>query len=428
MARILLGVSGGIAAYKALELVRLATRPGHAVRVVQTPTAQRFVGAASFAALTGAPVLTDEFERDPRAARSPTSRRRTTTRSATSSSSATPTPTSIAPASANTIAKLAHGLADNLLTSAALAATLPVLVAPGDERPHVGAPGHAGQPRRCCASAASPSSSPASGALASKGEWGVGPPGRAGRAAGRRRGASCRRGAAARGTACACSSPPAARASRSTPCATSATARRGRMGFALADEAAALRRRGHRGRRQRRARRATPASRYVEVETAAELRGRLRGRAFAALRRAADGRRRRRLPARRPPRRASSRRTGRDALDARARGARRTCSAGLAAAPPARARRSSASPPSTARRAVAYGRDKLDAQGARRGRRQRRLAARASASTRTDNEVTIVTAAGERHVPRAAKAEVARGDPRRGRRPALARPRRRRSG
>ena len=54
MARLLLGVSGGIAAYKALELVRLATAAGHAVRVVQTPTSTRFVGTASFAALTGA--------------------------------------------------------------------------------------------------------------------------------------------------------------------------------------------------------------------------------------------------------------------------------------------------------------------------------------------------------------------------------------
>ena len=53
--RLLLGVSGGIAAYKALELVRLATKSGHAVRVVQTPTSERFVGRASFAALTGAP-------------------------------------------------------------------------------------------------------------------------------------------------------------------------------------------------------------------------------------------------------------------------------------------------------------------------------------------------------------------------------------
>ena len=65
MSRILLGVSGGIAAYKALELVRLATGAGHAVRVVQTPASRRFVGEASFAALTGAPVLVSEFERDP---------------------------------------------------------------------------------------------------------------------------------------------------------------------------------------------------------------------------------------------------------------------------------------------------------------------------------------------------------------------------
>jgi phosphopantothenoylcysteine decarboxylase/phosphopantothenate--cysteine ligase len=130
MARILLGVTGGIAAYKALEFVRLATKAGHAVRVVQTPTSERFVGRASFAALTGAPVLTDEFERDPARGAFP--------------DQAPPEhdPLShlelvrnadaflIAPASANTIAKLAGGLADNLLTSAFLAATCPVLVAP----------------------------------------------------------------------------------------------------------------------------------------------------------------------------------------------------------------------------------------------------------------------------------------------------------
>jgi phosphopantothenoylcysteine decarboxylase/phosphopantothenate--cysteine ligase len=130
MARILLGVSGGIAAYKALELVRLATAAGHAVRVVQTPASTRFVGTASFAALTGAPVLTDEFERDPARGAFP----------------GQPAPEHdplshlelvrnadvlvVAPASANTIAKLAHGLADNLLTNAALAATCPLLVAP----------------------------------------------------------------------------------------------------------------------------------------------------------------------------------------------------------------------------------------------------------------------------------------------------------
>src|SRR3954464_11686812 len=130
MARLLLGVSGGIAAYKALEVVRLATKAGHAVRAIQTPASQRFVGAASFAALTGAPVLTDEFERDPARGAFP------------GQDAPSHDPAShlelvrnadaylIAPASANTIAKLAHGLADNLLTSAALAASCPVLVAP----------------------------------------------------------------------------------------------------------------------------------------------------------------------------------------------------------------------------------------------------------------------------------------------------------
>ena len=59
MARILVGVSGGIAAYKSLELARLATKEGHSVRVLMTPAAQRFVGAASFEGITGAPVLTD---------------------------------------------------------------------------------------------------------------------------------------------------------------------------------------------------------------------------------------------------------------------------------------------------------------------------------------------------------------------------------
>src|SRR5256885_1063350 len=61
MGRVLLGVSGGVAAYKALEVVRLATKAGHAVRVIQTPTAQRFVGAASFAALTVAPAMTNHM-------------------------------------------------------------------------------------------------------------------------------------------------------------------------------------------------------------------------------------------------------------------------------------------------------------------------------------------------------------------------------
>ena len=66
MARILIGVSGGIAAYKAIELARLATKAGHGVRVVMTPAARRFVGAATFEGITGAPVLVGEFEARPR--------------------------------------------------------------------------------------------------------------------------------------------------------------------------------------------------------------------------------------------------------------------------------------------------------------------------------------------------------------------------
>jgi phosphopantothenoylcysteine decarboxylase/phosphopantothenate--cysteine ligase len=130
VARLLLGVSGGIAAYKALEFVRLATQAGHTVRVIQTPRSERFVGRASFEALTGAPVLGDEFEPDPLRGsypgepapeRSPISHLALVARAELYL---------IAPASANTLAKLAHGHADNLLCTAALAAGCPVLVAP----------------------------------------------------------------------------------------------------------------------------------------------------------------------------------------------------------------------------------------------------------------------------------------------------------
>ena len=130
MARILLGVSGGIAAYKALELARLATKEGHAVRVLMTPAAQRFVGPASFEGIVGAPVLTDEFERDPTRGAFP----------------GDPVPEHdpighlevvgnadaylIAPASANTVAKLAAGIADSMVTTSFLASSAPRLVAP----------------------------------------------------------------------------------------------------------------------------------------------------------------------------------------------------------------------------------------------------------------------------------------------------------
>jgi phosphopantothenoylcysteine decarboxylase/phosphopantothenate--cysteine ligase len=130
MSRILLGVSGGIAAYKALELVRLATAAGHAVRVVQTPASQQFVGAASFAALTGAPVLVSEFERDPARGAFPDQPAPAHEPLSHLELVANADVYVIAPASANTIAKLAAGLADNLLTSCALAASCPLVLAP----------------------------------------------------------------------------------------------------------------------------------------------------------------------------------------------------------------------------------------------------------------------------------------------------------
>jgi phosphopantothenoylcysteine decarboxylase/phosphopantothenate--cysteine ligase len=130
MSRILLGVSGGIAAYKALELVRLATADGHAVRVVQTPASERFVGRASFAALTGAPVLSSEFERDPARGAFPDQPAPAHEPLSHLELVANADVYVIAPASANTIAKLAAGLADNLLTSCALAASCPLVLAP----------------------------------------------------------------------------------------------------------------------------------------------------------------------------------------------------------------------------------------------------------------------------------------------------------
>jgi phosphopantothenoylcysteine decarboxylase / phosphopantothenate---cysteine ligase len=130
MSRILLGVSGGIAAYKALELVRLATGEGHAVRVVQTPASQRFVGAASFAALTGAPVLVSEFERDPARGAFPDQAQPEHDPLSHLELVANAAVYVVAPASANTIAKLAAGLADNLLSSCALAAACPLVIAP----------------------------------------------------------------------------------------------------------------------------------------------------------------------------------------------------------------------------------------------------------------------------------------------------------
>ena len=130
MARILIGVSGGIAAYKALELARLATKEGHAVRVLMTPTAERFVGPASFEGIVGAPVLTDEFERDPTRGAFPGDPAPEHDPIGHLEVVANADAYLIAPASANTVAKLAAGIADSMVTTSFLACSAPRLVAP----------------------------------------------------------------------------------------------------------------------------------------------------------------------------------------------------------------------------------------------------------------------------------------------------------
>src|SRR5438128_1865906 len=107
MARILQGVTGGIAAYKACELTRLLVKAGHEVVPVVTAGAERFVRAETFHALARRPEGGDPY---PHLARADL--------------------LVIAPLTANTLAKLAHGLADNVLTEAALAHRGPVLLAP----------------------------------------------------------------------------------------------------------------------------------------------------------------------------------------------------------------------------------------------------------------------------------------------------------
>ncbi len=130
MARILLGVSGGIAAYKSLELARLATVAGHGVRVVMTETAGRFVGAASVEGIVGAPVLSSEFERDPLGGAFPGGPRPEHDPIGHLEVAANCDAYLIAPASANTTAKLAAGMADSMLTTSFLACTAPRLLAP----------------------------------------------------------------------------------------------------------------------------------------------------------------------------------------------------------------------------------------------------------------------------------------------------------
>ncbi|WP_367137723.1 bifunctional phosphopantothenoylcysteine decarboxylase/phosphopantothenate--cysteine ligase CoaBC [Saccharothrix sp. HUAS TT1] len=113
---VVLGVGGGIAAYKACEVLRRLTESGHAVRVVPTEGALEFVGAATFEALSGRPVRTGVFEDVPSVPHVRIGQEADLV--------------VVAPATANLIAKAAHGLADDLLTNTLLTARCPVLLVP----------------------------------------------------------------------------------------------------------------------------------------------------------------------------------------------------------------------------------------------------------------------------------------------------------
>jgi phosphopantothenoylcysteine decarboxylase/phosphopantothenate--cysteine ligase len=116
VARIVLGVSGGVAAYKAALLLRSFTEAGHAVRVVPTPGALQFVGAATFEALSGQPVTTDVWSDVPEVAHVRIGQ--------------TADLVVVAPATADLLARAAAGRADDLLTATLLTASCPVLFVP----------------------------------------------------------------------------------------------------------------------------------------------------------------------------------------------------------------------------------------------------------------------------------------------------------
>ena len=116
--RVLLCVTGGIAAYKAAELVRRLREAGAQVQVAMTENAQRFVGAQTFQALSGLPVRSSLWDAQAEAAMGHLELARWAEQVV------------VAPATANTLAKLAHGFADDLVSTLCLATEAPLLIAP----------------------------------------------------------------------------------------------------------------------------------------------------------------------------------------------------------------------------------------------------------------------------------------------------------
>lgn len=120
--RILLGVTGGVAAFKAIEVARRLIEHGATVQVVMTEAATRFIGPATFQALTGEPVYTDAWDA------------RIDNLMPHIELSRAADLVLVAPATADFMAKLAHGLADDLLSTLCLAREIPLLVAPAMNR------------------------------------------------------------------------------------------------------------------------------------------------------------------------------------------------------------------------------------------------------------------------------------------------------
>ncbi|MBN4926463.1 bifunctional phosphopantothenoylcysteine decarboxylase/phosphopantothenate--cysteine ligase CoaBC [Hoyosella rhizosphaerae] len=114
--RIVIGVAGGIAAYKSCALIRYFTERGHSVRVVPTASALEFIGKATFEALSGNPVDTGVFEKVPEVQHVKLGQQADLV--------------IVAPATADVMARAAHGRADDLLTATLLTARCPVLFAP----------------------------------------------------------------------------------------------------------------------------------------------------------------------------------------------------------------------------------------------------------------------------------------------------------
>ena len=116
--RVLLCVCGGVAAYKSVELVRRLRDSGREVQVAMTENALRFVGATTFQAVSGRPVRSSLWDEAAEAAMGHIELARW------------PDAIVIAPATANTLARLAHGFADDLVSTLCLATTAPILAAP----------------------------------------------------------------------------------------------------------------------------------------------------------------------------------------------------------------------------------------------------------------------------------------------------------